>query len=111
MSGQFDSYAFGPDAPAEARALSPRALDRWLTTTSDAQVLLSGWDLRAVRLRERVNHRMLVILLAGQLYRRDHGTDPPSDEALVGPYLKELPDDGLGDIGDVNAAGDRPGKG
>ena len=39
----------------------------------------------------------LVILLASQLYRRDHGTDPPSDEALVGPYLKELPDDGSGE--------------
>ena len=37
-----------------------------------------------------------MIMLAGELYRRDHGADPPSDEALVGPYLKELPDDGLG---------------
>ena len=32
-----------------------------------------------------------------QLYRRDHGDDPPSDKALVGPYLESLPDDGLGD--------------
>ena len=39
----------------------------------------------------------MVVLLASELYRRDHGGDPPSEEALVGPYLKELPDDGRGD--------------
>jgi hypothetical protein len=38
-----------------------------------------------------------VVLLASALYRRDHGTDPPSEQALVGPYLKELPDDGTGE--------------
>ena len=88
-----------------ARALSPSALDRWLTSTSDARELLRGWDLRAVRLRERANHRALVVLLAGELYRRDHGTYPPSDEALVGPYLKELPDDGLGERGQAATGG------
>jgi hypothetical protein len=101
VTGQFDFYAFGLEAPAKARALSPSALDRWLKTTSDAQQLLRIWDLRAVRLREHANHRALVVLLASQLYRRDHGTDPPSEEALVGPYLKELPDDGLGEAGDA----------
>jgi hypothetical protein len=53
---------------------------------------------------------VLVILLAGQLYRRDHGTDPPSDEALVGQYLKELPDDGLDHGSDAREAGVRPGR-
>ena len=70
--------------------------------------MLRGWDLRTVRLRERANHRALVVLLAGELYRRDHGTDPPSDEALVGPYLKELPDDGLGDVRRAKADGASP---
>ena len=37
----FDFYAFGPEAPAKARALSPEALDRWLaTTTIDATPML-----------------------------------------------------------------------
>ena len=31
------------------------------------------------------------MLLATRLYRREHGTEPPSPEALVGPYLKRLP--------------------
>jgi hypothetical protein len=99
VSGPHDFYALGPESPAKARALSPAELDRWLNTTADAQELLRRWDLRAFRMRERANHRALVVLLASELYRRDRGTDPPSDEALVGPYLKELPDDGLGDAG------------
>ncbi len=68
---------------------------------ADAREMVSIWDtsFRTLRLRERANHRALVVFLASELYRRDHKTDPPSDEALVGPYLKELPDDGLGDAG------------
>ncbi len=41
---------------------------------------------------ERANHRALLILLAEELYRREHGTDPPGPEALIGRYLKSLPD-------------------
>ena len=63
--------------------------------------MLRSWNLqlRPLRLRERANHRALVVLLASELYRRDHGNDPPSDEALVGPYLESLPDDDLGEAG------------
>jgi hypothetical protein len=103
VSGPHDFYAFGPEAPAKAGTLSPATLDRWLNTTADAQELLRRWDLRAFRARERANHRALVVLLASELYRRERGTDPPSDEALVGPYLKELPDDGLGDARDASS--------
>ena len=100
VSGPFDFYAFGPEAPANARACRPRP---WTVarTTTDAQWLLRAWDSRGIRIKERANHRALVVLLASELYRRDHGTDPPSDEALVGPYLEELPDDGFGDAGDA----------
>ena len=41
--------------------------------------------------QERSNHRALLILLGQQLYHRDFGTDPPTPEVLVGPYLKSLP--------------------
>ncbi len=40
----------------------------------------------------------LVIMLATEIYRRDRGSLPPSDEALVGTYLKRLPDDGSTDL-------------
>ncbi len=97
--GPFTLYALGPESPPGARTLSPVALGRWFSTAIDAQEMVSVWgpSFRSLRLRERANHRALVVLLASELYRRDHGTDAPSDEALVGPYLKELPDDGLDD--------------
>jgi hypothetical protein len=99
VSGPFALYSPGPESPPGARTLSPVALGRWLSTALDAREMVSIWDtsFRTLRLRERANHRALVVFLASELYRRDHKTDPPSDEALVGPYLKELPDDGRGD--------------
>ncbi len=86
-----DFYAFGPSAPAKARVLSPEALDRWLDTTYDVQEVLKIFDGRFVRIREHADHRALLILLGTQLYRRDHASDPPEPEALVGPYLNRLP--------------------
>ena len=101
VTGPYDFYAFGPEAPAKARVLSPGALDRWMSTAIDAQGFFDARGLRRIRAKERANHRALVTLLAGELYRRDRGTYPPTDEALVGPYLKELPDDGSGDTRDA----------
>ena len=72
--------------------MSPAALDRWLNYDARGPADDQRLDPRAIRVKERANHRMLVILLARELYRRDHGVDAPSAEALVGPYLKELPD-------------------
>jgi hypothetical protein len=99
VPGPYDLYAPAPEAPAQARALSPAALGRWLASTTDAEALLRRWGFRGAYLQDRANYRALVVLLASELHRRDHGADPPSEEALVGPYLKELPDDGLGNNG------------
>ena len=96
----FALHALGPEAPAKARALSPRALAGWLRSTIDANVLLGSWGWTAVRATEQANRRALLILLGRELYRRDRGTDPPTPESLVGPYLKSLPDavdDGSGE--------------
>ena len=46
-------------------------------------------------LADRKAHRDLVVMLATEIYRRERGGLPPSDEALVGTYLESLPDDGL----------------
>ena len=56
------------------------------------------WDAEA--LRDRRAHRDLVIMLATEIYRRERGSPPPSDDALVGTYLKSLPDDGSADLTD-----------
>ena len=53
--------------------------------------MLGSWGLNTVRLMERSGYRALLILLGQELYRRDHGTDPPTPESLVGRYLKSLP--------------------
>jgi len=102
-----DFYRFGPGAPAKARVLSPEALDRWLGTTVDAQDILREFNGRPLRIREHADHRALVVLLGTQLYRRDHGTDPPDSEALVGPYLKRLPAEFPDDVKGQSISGAR----
>ncbi len=92
-AASLDLYPFGPEAPPQARALSPEALDRWLDTAYDAQKVLRFLDASGIRIVEQANHTDYLVLLATELYRRDHGTDPPTPEALVGPYLKRLPDE------------------
>jgi hypothetical protein len=92
-----DFYALGPGAPAQARALAPGSLDAWFETAYDAQQVLRLLDGTRARTVERVNHVDLLVLLATELYHRDHGTDPPTPAALVGRYLKSLPADFLDD--------------
>jgi hypothetical protein len=95
-------YQVSPDAPADARALSPQEVASWLVTTNDAKLAFRGrfvmWP--TVRRAELLSYRELLVLLAGEIYRRERGALPPSDEALVGTYLKSLPDDGSADLAD-----------
>jgi hypothetical protein len=95
-------YHVSPDAPAGARALSPQEVASWLVTTNDAKLAFRygfmAWP--NVRRREHRSHRELLVLLAGEIYRRERGARPPSDEALVGTYLESLPDDGSADLAD-----------
>ena len=39
-------------------------------------------------------------MLATEIYHRERGALPCSEEALVGTYLKSLPDDGSADLAD-----------
>jgi hypothetical protein len=105
VSGPFDFFTFGPGAAAGANALSPAAIDLWRETSPEAEAILEQLDLRALRSQEQTSHRALVVLLASELYRRDRGTGPRSPEALVGPYLEQLPDDGAGDASSLRPAG------
>jgi hypothetical protein len=95
-------YDVSHDAPAEARALSPQQLASWLVTTNDAKLALRygflAWP--AVRRTEQRSYREVLVLLAGEIYRRERGAPPPNDEALVGTYLESLPDDGSSDLAD-----------
>jgi hypothetical protein len=98
-------YPVSPDAPAGARALSPQEVANWLVTTNDARVAFAvatgaGALWPAVRQREQRGYRELLVLLASELYHRERGTLPPSEDALVGTYLESLPDDGSAELGD-----------
>ena len=74
----------------------------WLLTTNDAK-LAFRYDFLAwpsIRRTEQRGYRELLVLLATEIYRRERGSGPPSDEALVGTYLESLPDDGAADLAD-----------
>jgi hypothetical protein len=93
-------YAFGPEAPAAARARSPEEIGKWLISTHDARLALTNPMRAHLRLVERRAYRNIVLLLASELYRRERGSYPPSDQALVGTYLKRVPDDPSDEWGD-----------
>jgi len=95
-------YPVSPDAPAGARALPPQKIASWLVATRDAKLIFEEGDVM-VMLRHRLYHRAyrdLVIMLATEIYHRERGSLPSSDDALVGTYLKGLPDDGSADLAD-----------
>jgi hypothetical protein len=102
-------YPVGPEAPAGARALPPQDVAGWLVTSLDARLRLLGeyeeW-LPPIRSRhtrtfaDRRAYRDLVIMLATEIFRRERGVPPPTEDALVGTYLQSLPDDGSAELAD-----------
>ena len=96
-------YTASPKTPATARVLSPPDLASWLMTARDAQLALAQWPWPSIRISERREYRAMVVLLAEELYRRERGASPPSEEALVGLYLDHLPDDGSYELDDGTA--------
>jgi hypothetical protein len=90
-SGRVVFYPPRAGAAGKTPALSPQQLFRWLGSSIDADFLVGSWPWNMVRTQERSDYRELLILVGQELYRRDHGTYPPSPESLVGRYLKSLP--------------------
>ncbi len=91
-------YPVGPAAPDGARVLSPQEVASWLASAYDIKVIAWNRLWPSVRLREQAGYRELVVTLAKELYHRERGVLPPTDEALVGTYLESLPDDGLAEF-------------
>ena len=95
-------YPVSPDAPAGARALPPQKIASWLVATRDVKLIMEEGDVM-IMLRHRLDqraYRELVVMLATEICHRERGALPPSEEALVGTYLKSLPDDGSADLAD-----------
>jgi hypothetical protein len=49
-------------------------------------------DLRTIA--DRRAYRDLVIMLASEIFRCDHGAPPPTADSLIATYFKTSPDDG-----------------
>jgi hypothetical protein len=90
-------YADDPSLPAAARAVRPEFLAETL------QRLQIGfqesdfdrpppWEDRGVLGRERRRRSVLIVRLAAEVYRREHGADPATAGALLGTALEELPE-------------------
>lgn len=79
--------------PDEPSPIAPEELARWFETTIYAKIFFSVWkNIEGARNRDERTRAGLVVHLAERLYRKEHGSDPPSPDALVGPYLKTLPE-------------------
>jgi hypothetical protein len=100
QNSRLSFYAPSPMAPAGARAVSPSNLASWLMTARNAKRTLTQWPWPSIRISERREYRAMVVLLAEELYRRERGAPPPSEAALVGPYLDHLPGDGSDELDD-----------
>jgi hypothetical protein len=96
-------YPVGPQAPAGARVLSPHEVASWLVSTKDVKKFLYNCLWPSVPQQERRGYRDLVVSLAEEVYHRERGVLPPSDETLVGTYLQALPDDSSADLDDGTA--------
>jgi hypothetical protein len=85
-------YIPDPDAAAETSILPPDRLVSWFDSTVFCRALFPALDAaRNAISRERATQAKLIIHLATELYRREHGKPPTAPDDLVGPYLKALP--------------------
>ncbi len=86
-------YVVGKNAPNSARALPPEKLGQWLNSTIDAEMALPAFvNVQKAIGREQTAQDALLVSLANELYKREHGQYPEHAEELVGPYLKALPE-------------------
>jgi hypothetical protein len=106
LSGSIDSTVFlyptGKAAPAAASRIGPERLAEWLMTAPDAKRILCQWPWPSLSRQERGEFHGLRVVLAEELYRREHGHSPSEDE-LAATYLKGSPDDGTADFDDGTA--------
>ena len=88
------SISPGRPPPPNARLLTPDRLNSWSDSSIFFHNLFPALDASRNAIdRERATQAALVVHLASELYRREHGEPPDSPKELVGPYLKELPPD------------------
>jgi hypothetical protein len=101
-------YAADPSAPPSARALPPEALARALDHSVLARYAVRGsipgqegksflhskmlWEGEGELAREHRRRAALIVRLAAELFRREHGRDPAQAGELLGRGLSSLPE-------------------
>jgi hypothetical protein len=97
-------YAWDPTAPAADRAVAPERLARAIERNPYARAILfvdhaqhhpfrpPPWEGNGLLARERRRRSAMIVRLAAECYRREHGAAPPTAGTLLGSYLKELPE-------------------
>jgi hypothetical protein len=76
-----------------SKGLSGSELSKWVDTSLIASHFFRDFHKYDFAIeRDRVLQAKLVVHLASELYRREHGQAPASPEELVGVYLKALPE-------------------
>jgi hypothetical protein len=97
-------YAFDPTTPFDARAIEPAILDGALDHTALAREMfhpeepvgtrrtLTPWEGSGFLAREPKRRAVLIVKLAAELYRREQKQPPATAAALLGSYLKVLPE-------------------
>jgi hypothetical protein len=97
-------YAGDSAASPAASAVSPEGLAKAIERDEIAKTLLfqfldrskdpmlAPWELNSELARERRRRSALIVRLAAEWYRRERGQLPPTAGALLGIYLKELPE-------------------
>jgi hypothetical protein len=92
-------HADDPSAPAAARAVSPEVLAQALDRLELAFLFDPGsepgdppWAAQGELTRELRRRSVLIVRLAAELYRREHGALPSTAGDLLGTTLQELPE-------------------
>ncbi len=99
-------YASDPTAPAACRAVAPEILAKAIDGTVLVRVIFRpdefglgssfrsslSWEGNGPLAREPLCRANLIVKAAAELYHREHGAPPAKAGALLGSYLKVLPD-------------------
>jgi hypothetical protein len=100
-------FAADPTAPPAARAVPPEVLDQAIDHTAFARevfhpppdlaaggdsLLNAPFDPKSVLGRELRHRAVLIVMLAAELFGREQGHPPATAGALLGRYLKQLPE-------------------
>ena len=93
-------YANDPSAPAAARAVGPEFLAAAIDHAEIAGFMFHfgpnpddpPWEGHGPLALEPRRRSVLIVRLAAELYRREHGAARPTAGALLGTVLDKLPD-------------------